>query len=203
MSEMQIVSGEALEPGGDIHPIAKHIPIPLDDVLRVNANPYMNLFGLLFLSVVGTELCLHLLGTLDGMDDRREIHQEGITDGFDDVAVMGTHRVLNNPIVNFQQAQHPPFIGTHLPTEADDVGEHDRRKFAVHTDRRCLLVGHHFSFQSLDYSVGNSGLSTVRLTGHAWVYASLILFPLIFPLQPIALLRILHFPALAFLALRS
>jgi len=49
-----------LQPGGDIHLIAKYIAIPLDDVPGVNANPCMNLLDLLLLSVMGMELGLDL-----------------------------------------------------------------------------------------------------------------------------------------------
>ena len=94
---MQIVSGSAkrLQPRGDVHPIAKHIAISLDDVARVNADADMNLLGFVFLGVVRPQLRLNLLGALHGMDHRGKVHQEGITDGFDDVAVMCAHRLLN------------------------------------------------------------------------------------------------------------
>ena len=62
------------------------------------------------------------------MDDRREVDQEGITNGFDDMAVMFSHCLLDNLVMHFQQPQHAGFVRAHLAAEADDVGEHDRRQ---------------------------------------------------------------------------
>jgi hypothetical protein len=67
-----------------------------------------------------------MLGTLHSMHHGRKIDQECIPNGFDDVAVMRAHGLLNNLVENFQQAQHPCFVAAHLPTKADDVREHDR-----------------------------------------------------------------------------
>ena len=75
---MQIVSGsaKALQPGGDVHAIAKHITIVLDDVAQMDADADVNLLGFLFLSVMGTKLRLNLLGALHGVDDGREVHRK-------------------------------------------------------------------------------------------------------------------------------
>jgi hypothetical protein len=72
------------------------------------------------------ELGLNLLGTLDRIYNRGEIDQERIPNGFDDVAVMGPHGLLDELIMDVQQAQHADFIAAHLTAEAHDVGEHDR-----------------------------------------------------------------------------
>ena len=52
--------GQPLQPRGDIHPIAKYIAILLDDVAQMDADADMNLFGFLFLRIVGPELGLNL-----------------------------------------------------------------------------------------------------------------------------------------------
>jgi len=54
----------------------------------------------------------------------------GITDGFDNRAMMSVHCLLDDPIMHVQQPQHPPFVRAHLPAKADDVGEHDRGQTA-------------------------------------------------------------------------
>ena len=77
-----------------------------------------------------TELGLNLLGALHGMDDGGKVHQEGITDGFDDVAVMLSHGLLDDLVMDVQQPQHAGFIRAHLAAKADDVGEHDRGELA-------------------------------------------------------------------------
>ena len=50
-----MVSGSAspLQPRGNVHPIAKHVTLPLDDVTRVDADADMDLLGFLFLRVIG------------------------------------------------------------------------------------------------------------------------------------------------------
>ena len=97
---------------------------------RVNADADVNLLGCLFLGVVSAELGLNLLGALHGMDDGGKVHQEGIADGFDDRAVMRSHRLLDELIMDVQQPQRAGFIAAHLAAKADDVGEHDRRQLA-------------------------------------------------------------------------
>src|SRR5215813_292397 len=90
----------------------------------------MNLFGFFFLSVVGLELSLNLLGALYSVDDGGEVHQKGIPHSFDDHPMMRSHGLLNNLVVDVEQAQHADFIRAHLTAEAHHVGEHDRRQLA-------------------------------------------------------------------------
>jgi len=75
---------------------------------------------------MGQELPLNLLGTVHGMNYRREVYEEGIPNGLDDVTMMLGDRLADNLIVYLQQPQHAGFVSPHLATEADDVGEHDR-----------------------------------------------------------------------------
>ena len=77
---------------------------------RVNADADVNLLSWLFLSVVGTQLCLNLLGALHGMDDRGKVYQKGIAHRFDDRAVMLSDRLLNDAIMDVQQPQHAGFV---------------------------------------------------------------------------------------------
>ena len=58
----------------------------------MNTNADMNLFVLFFLSIVGVELTLNLLGALHGVHHRGKVHQEGIPDSFDDVSVVSSNR---------------------------------------------------------------------------------------------------------------
>src|SRR5262249_14222395 len=55
-------------------------------------------------------------------------------------------------VMDIEQSEHAGFIAAHLPAEADDVGEHDRREFAGLS--RQLLV------HRGDYSTGSLRLST-------------------------------------------
>jgi hypothetical protein len=96
----------------------------------MNANADVDLLGCFLLSVVSTELSLDLLRTLHGMDHRRKVHQKGITDSFNDRAMMRSHGLLNQLIVNVEQAQHADFIRAHLPAKAHHVGEHDGGQLA-------------------------------------------------------------------------
>src|SRR5262245_26295405 len=91
----------------------------------MDTNADVNLLAYLFLGVVSAELGMNALGTLHGMDHRREVHQEGIADGFDDMAVMLSDGLLDQLVVGVQQAQRTSFVAAHLAAEAHDVGEHD------------------------------------------------------------------------------
>ena len=66
----------------------------------VDADTDVNLFVLLLLCVVRTELRLDTLGALHGVDYRGEVHQERITDGFNDVAVMLSHSLFDDLIMH-------------------------------------------------------------------------------------------------------
>ena len=91
----------------------------------MNADADVNLFGGLFLGVVGPQLRLNLLGALHGVNDGGKVHQEGVAHGFDDRAMMFSNGLLNNLVMDIEQAQHAGFIRAHLAAEAHDVGEHD------------------------------------------------------------------------------
>ena len=112
---------------------------------RVDADADVNLFGAFLLGVVSAELGLNLLRALHGVDDGREVHQKGIADGFDDRAVMVSYGLLNEVIMDVEQAQHAGFVAAHLAAKADDVGEHDRREppiLRVHRAAGVFLHGY-------------------------------------------------------------
>src|SRR4051794_35895547 len=92
----------------------------------MNANADMNLFALVFLVIVTTELSLNVLGTLDGVDDRRKVHQEPIAHGLDDLAVMVSDRLVDDLIMDGEHFEHTGFIGPHQAAKADDVRKHNR-----------------------------------------------------------------------------
>src|SRR5262249_11085364 len=96
----------------------------------MNANAYMDLLSCLLLGIVRTELRLNSLGALYSVDDGRKVYQERIVDRLDDVAVILSHRLLDDLVMSLQQPQHAGFISPHLAAKADDVGEHDRGQFA-------------------------------------------------------------------------
>ena len=78
---------------------AEHIPIPLDDVTGMDANTDMDLLGCFLLGVVGVELGLNLLGTLHGVDHRREVYQKSITDRLDDRTMVFSDSFADNLVV--------------------------------------------------------------------------------------------------------
>src|SRR5215475_10464488 len=90
----------------------------------------MNLVSFFLLGVVSAELGLDLLRALYSMNDRGEVHQKGIPDRFDDRTMMGSHGLLNDLIVDIEQAQHAGFVSAHLAAEAHHVSEHDRGQLA-------------------------------------------------------------------------
>src|SRR5690349_4672709 len=60
------------------------------------------------------------------MDDGGEVDEEGVTDGFDDMAVMCAHGLVEEVVMDVQQSHGARFVRAHLAAEADDVSEHNR-----------------------------------------------------------------------------
>jgi hypothetical protein len=76
----------------------------------MNADADVDLLGLFLLSVVHFELGLDLLRTLHSIHDRGEVHQERIADGFNDRAVVDSGGLLDDLIMQREQAQGAAFI---------------------------------------------------------------------------------------------
>ena len=119
---------QTLEPGGDVDAIAKYISLLLENITQMNADTDVNLFALLVRGVVCSQLGMNRLGALHGMDDRGELDQEGITNSFDNMAMMVTHSLLDEAVMDVKQPHRAGFVRTHLMAEADDISEHDRRE---------------------------------------------------------------------------
>jgi hypothetical protein len=71
------------------------------------------------------KLRLNLLGTLNSVDYGGKVHQEGVTNGFDDVAMMHNDSLRDDLIMDVEQPQHAAFIRAHLAAETNNIGEHD------------------------------------------------------------------------------
>ena len=93
----------------------------------MNADAHVNLLRAFALGIVCLKLGLNQLGALHGMHDGGEVYQESVPHGLDDRASMRGDRLLDDLVMHGQQPQGAGFIGTHLATKADDVGEHNRR----------------------------------------------------------------------------
>src|SRR5438132_4340036 len=98
----------------------------------------MNLLVCLFLGVVSMELGLNTLGTLHGVDDRREVNQEAIAHDLDNGAVMLADSAPDDLVMSLQRTQHTGFIAPHLTAEAHYVGEHDGRQPASFSRSRAV-----------------------------------------------------------------
>ena len=96
----------------------------------MNADADVNLLGWFLVYVVSAELGVNLLGTLHGMDDGREVYEEGIPDRFDDGTMMLAHSLLDQPIMYVEQPQRAGLVAGHLTAKADDVGKHDGSQLA-------------------------------------------------------------------------
>jgi hypothetical protein len=111
----------------------------------MNADAEVKLFLLGFLGIVRPQLPLNLLGALHSVDNGGKVGEECVTDGFDDYAVMFTHRLLDELIMDVQQPQHTGFISAHLAAEADDVRKHDRgQPPMLHVRRAVGVVLHRY-----------------------------------------------------------
>jgi len=122
--------------------VTKDIALLLDHVTQVNADAHVNLFGLLFLGIVGLELGLNVLRTLHGVDDGGKLKQEAVTGSLNDVAVMCSYSLLDDLVMDGQYPQRAGFVATHLAAEADEVGEHDRGQPAGLGRRLCRVLLH-------------------------------------------------------------
>jgi hypothetical protein len=72
----------------------------LYDVAQVDADAEVKLFGGRFVSIVGAKPGLDLLGTAHGIDDGRELDEEAIAGGLNDVAMMLRHRLLDDLVMD-------------------------------------------------------------------------------------------------------
>src|SRR2546425_12205459 len=132
----------------------------------MNANTDVELALCFFVSVVSPELGLNLLGTLDSMHHRRKVHQKGIPDCLDYVAMTLSHGLLDELIMHLQQPQHTGFISTHLAAEAHHVGEHDRGQLTrLGLSHRAVLprVG---KYSEVCSRLSNSARGAALGTGH-------------------------------------
>ncbi|HJY81106.1 MAG TPA: hypothetical protein VKK81_08490 [Candidatus Binatia bacterium] len=68
----------------------------------MDANTDVNLLGGLFVEVVGVKLGLDLLGTAHGIDDGRELDEEAIPGGLNEVAMMLRHYLLDDLVMDVQ-----------------------------------------------------------------------------------------------------
>lgn len=121
----------------------------------MDTDAHVDLLGFVFVGVVDAELLLNLLRTLHGVDHGRKIHQERIPNRFDDVPMMHAHGLLNELVVDIEQAQHAGFVAAHLAAKADNVREHDRRESSLLSLYRAAGVVLH----EVDYSAGAASLS--------------------------------------------
>src|SRR5438445_6739988 len=129
----------------------------------MNANTDVDLLGTVLFCVVSTELGLNMLCALHGVDHGGKLYQEAIPRRLNDLATMFSHGLLDDLIMDGQQAQRAGFVTAHVAAEAYHVGEHDGSEFAG--------LGHPLRWRAVwhggDYSAGFSHLSPgVRREGH-------------------------------------
>src|SRR5262245_53636822 len=106
----------------------------------MDADTDVDLFGRLFVCIVGAKSSLNLLSALHGLDHGGKLHEEAIPGGLSEVTVVLTYGLLDELVVELQQPQHASFVAAHLATKADDVGEHDGGEFAGLGRRLCLAL---------------------------------------------------------------
>src|SRR5262245_22576203 len=128
----------------------------------MDADTHVTLFSWTCRRMVGTELRQDLLGTLHVMYYRGEIHQERIAHGLDDLAMMLSHRLVDDLVMSFQQPQHAGFVAAHLTAKADDVREHDCRQppsFSLPRTGTVLCHGGDYRARSLRLSNRELGVN--------------------------------------------
>jgi hypothetical protein len=147
---------QRLQAGRDVDAVTLYIALVLYDIAQMDADPDMNLLRGFVLGVIGTELGLNTLGALHGVDHGRELDQEAIPCGLDGVAMMRAHRLVDDPVMRFQQAQHAGFIRAHLAAKADDIREHDGGQAAALASYGTRAVlGHNRDYRARGLQLSN------------------------------------------------
>ena len=124
----------------------------------MEADAYVNLVALLLCGIIALKLRLQVLRALDRVDDRRKLEQETIARRFDDMALVCSHGLLNDLVMDGQYLQRAGFVSTHLTAKAHHVSEHDGGQatgFGVDDLARNVL-------HERDYSARCFWLSTIE-----------------------------------------
>ena len=88
--------GNALQPGGNVDPVAKDIVFIDDNVADVDADPKFDPDILRYVSVLRGNGALDFDRAAGGIDGAREFHQHAVTGGLDDAATIGSDCRVNN-----------------------------------------------------------------------------------------------------------
>ena len=125
--------GQSLEPSGDVHPVAEDVAIVEDHVAEVDAYSIADAARLRHLGLAVGHRGLDRDGAFDGVDHARELDQQAIAGGLDDMAVVvGDLRVDQLATMRLLAHDRVLFVEFHKPGEADHVGGENCREAPFH-----------------------------------------------------------------------
>ena len=127
--------GKALDPRSQVHSVAVHAVLIMDDVTGVHPDPERN-YRLL------AQRQLDLDGALHGLDSAGEDAQSAVTVVLEDLAVVSLHGGGENLTMPIPLIVGSVFVLLHQSRVAHHVGEHDGGELT------CSLLSHRFEQRS-------------------------------------------------------
>ena len=123
---------DALEPGGDVDPVAHQVAIALlDNIAQMNADPEIDALNRRQAGVALDHACLHLDRAADGVDHAAELDDDPIARPFDDPPMVEGDGRINEIAAESPKARKSTLlIGAGEPAIANNIRGQDRRKFA-------------------------------------------------------------------------
>jgi hypothetical protein len=132
--------GQRLQPGRDIHPVAKDVASVNNDVAEIDSDAKSDPPIVRHIPVAVEHAALNLCGAAHRVDDAAEFHQHPVARRLDDAAAMfGDLRVDQFPSMRFQPGQRALLIRPHQTRIARHIGGKDRDQAAVRA--RAFVCG--------------------------------------------------------------
>ena len=178
--------GDALEPRGHVHAVAKYVVAFHDDVAEIDADTEFDAPRLRHVNVAFAHLALDIGGAGHRVHDARELHQHAVAGQLDDAAPMlGDLRVDQLAAVRLEGRERGALVGPHQAAVADDVGSQDRGQATFHAALAPVQTERSLSpnLASPRYPTKGSRPATARLPGATADPASSRLHPSTFPLS--------------------
>ena len=170
---------ERLDACRDVHAVAEHIVLLVDDVAGVQPDAQQHAVVRLGGPVVRVQGRLDGNGAGGGGEGAGKLHEEGVTDGLDFPAAVRCEKRADEPPVGLEKLQGQPFVPLGEGAVAHHVGEHDdreaplgrggRRRTGVAGRGRCFWIHGNGKMRARPKGC-NSGLPNPGELGHRLDY---------------------------------
>jgi hypothetical protein len=146
--------GNAFQPGGDVDAIAKDIVVVYDDIADMDTDPVLNSDLLRDIGILRGHGALDFDRTAGRIDGAGKFHQQAVTGGLDDAAMMGSNSGVNKGFSDRLEPRQSTFLGgTHEAAISGDICSQHRRQSSFYplACHRCPQCPHHPSEHSAPF----------------------------------------------------